>query len=124
MAIKDCVREDGAAAATWVERLSTFQRAEGEFSLLRAVPHTGRKHQIRIHLQHMGHPIVGDKLYGLDESLYLAFVQRRLTEEQQQQLIVAWQALHAEELQFQWCGRSRTFHACPEPWFEAFLACH
>lgn len=36
----------------------------GEFSLLRAHPHTGRSHQIRIHAKALGHPIVGDALYG------------------------------------------------------------
>lgn len=35
-----------------------------EFSVVEAFPHTGRMHQIRIHLAHLGHPIVGDELYG------------------------------------------------------------
>ncbi|KXZ50305.1 hypothetical protein GPECTOR_17g944 [Gonium pectorale] len=34
-------------------------------SLLVCAPHSGRTHQIRVHLQHMGHPIVGDDIYGL-----------------------------------------------------------
>jgi RluA family pseudouridine synthase len=41
------------------------------FSLLTLKPLTGRTHQIRIHCEHIGHPIVGDKLYGLSETDYL-----------------------------------------------------
>ena len=35
-----------------------------KYSLLRVEPYTGRQHQIRVHLSHIGYPIVGDKLYG------------------------------------------------------------
>src|SRR5439155_1198872 len=83
---------------------SRISRAEGDFSLLRVRPFTGRKHQIRIHLSHIGHPIVGDKLYGLDEGMYLDFVKGRLTHEQRKKLILPHQALHAEEVEFQWRG--------------------
>ncbi len=36
----------------------------GPYQLLEALLHTGRTHQIRVHLSHMGHPILGDKKYG------------------------------------------------------------
>src|SRR3954465_7121508 len=82
VAIKDAVRPDGARAETEFIVLNRFVRDARNFSLLGLHLLTGRKHQIRIHLAHMGHPIVGDKLYGGDEQIYLSFVQYRLTEAQ------------------------------------------
>lgn len=121
VAIKDCVRPDGAASQTAYKVLKRFAREEGNFSLLEVELLTGRKHQIRIHLAHIGHPIVGDKIYGGDESLYLALVESRLTEEQRQRLIFHCQALHAGEVRFQWRGEERVYRATPEQWFLEFL---
>jgi 23S rRNA pseudouridine1911/1915/1917 synthase len=126
VAIKDCVRPDGAAAQTryWKERVFTrsVSGAEREFTLLRVVPATGRKHQIRIHLDHIGHPIVGDKLYGGDEDLYLALVEDRLTPEQRQRLILPFHALHGSQLKFAWKGSKRRFGSEPEQWFANFAS--
>jgi 23S rRNA pseudouridine1911/1915/1917 synthase len=128
VAVKDCVRADGSAARTeyWVEqrfsRPSTLNSQHSPpFSLLRILPHTGRKHQIRIHLAHVGHAIVGDKIYGGDEDLYLALVQNRLTEAQRTKLIFENHALHARAVRFNWRDEPIEFSCEPEPWFSAFV---
>jgi len=113
VAIKDCVRPDGAPASTEFIVWARFQRAEGSFSALSLRPRTGRKHQIRIHLAHLGHPIVGDKLYGGDEDRYLALVERRLTEAQRRALILPCHALHASGVGFYWRGRAWEFWCDP-----------
>ena len=58
------VSGSGKQAQTRVGLSRTF----GIYSLLQCTPLTGRTHQIRVHLQHVGHPIVGDDRYGDDEA--------------------------------------------------------
>ena len=62
------VRDDGMPAVTDYETL-----AAGEaFSLVRLRLHTGRTHQIRVHMAHLGHPLLGDFLYGQEGLLGMA----------------------------------------------------
>jgi len=80
-------------------------------SLLRLQAHTGRLHQLRVHLAHIGHPVIGDKIYGPDPNLYLKFIAEGWTEEHQRVLGLSRHALHAHELRFPWDGEELTFTA-------------
>src|SRR6266478_1396358 len=71
---------------------------EEKFAVIRAIPRTGRTHQIRVHLSAIGHPIVGDKIYGPDEQLYLRFVDAGWTPELEQRLLLPRHALHSAKL--------------------------
>ncbi len=74
------------------------ERRFEDFTLVRLKLHTGRHHQLRVHLSALGHPIVGDKLYGLDENFFLMYFDGNLSPEAREKLILPRQALHAQKL--------------------------
>ena len=76
--IERCVREDGDYAETVFEVAERFN----DYTLVKCVLKTGRTHQIRVHAKHIGHPIIGDTLYGASSSL------------------ISRQALHASKVKF------------------------
>lgn len=78
---------------------------------VKVIPHTGRKHQIRAHAQWLGHPIVGDKLYGPDPTIYLRFAETGWTDEMEKVLGFPRQALHAAEWSLQARGLDLNFSA-------------
>jgi 23S rRNA pseudouridine1911/1915/1917 synthase len=85
--------------------------AANPISLLRLQAHTGRLHQLRVHLAHIGHPVIGDKIYGPDPNLYLKFIAEGWTEEHQRVLGLPRHALHAHTLSFAWNSEQLTFVA-------------
>lgn len=103
MAVVDLERHAGKAARTSFELLENAPAG----CLVRASLHTGRTHQIRVHLAHIGHPLVGDVLYGGAPSA-----------------VLSRQALHAERLAFKHplTGETLAFSAAPPADFVAGLA--
>ncbi len=105
--IKSAVRPDGQPSVTRFEALS---RAGG-FTLAGVTTETGRKHQIRAHAQWLGHPIVGDKIYGPDDRLYLDFIDGGWTPELEARLLLPRQALHCARIDLGAAGMPFTFVA-------------
>tara|TARA_B100000609_G_scaffold190213_1_gene177903 strand:+ start:44 stop:541 length:498 start_codon:yes stop_codon:yes gene_type:complete len=96
--IKQVVHPDGKYAATDFEVVRRFENAHGYFAVVRARPETGRTHQIRVHLNTLGHPIVGDKIYGPSEDCYLEFIENGWNRRLENLLYLPRHALHASRL--------------------------
>lgn len=86
----------GQPAVTEFERLAV----SGALSLVSGKPRTGRLHQLRAHLAHLGHPVVGDKLYVGAGEAYLKAVRRTLGRADLDALGADRQLLHAWKLSF------------------------
>ena len=89
---KQAVRTTGKEAVSHFKVLQTF----GSYSHIQVTLETGRTHQIRVHMNYLGYPLIGDPLYGR---------RRRFAKNTHQKLreiieIFPRQALHAETLQF------------------------
>ena len=103
MAVVDLARHPGKPAATRLELLANAEQG----CLVRASLRTGRTHQIRVHMAHLGHPLVADALYGGAAAAGLGR-----------------QALHAFRLAFEHpsTGQALSFHAPLPPDLQAALA--
>lgn len=104
------VEDGGLTAVTEVVPLGRGTFRGAPITLVECRPETGRQHQIRVHLTQIGHPLLGDKLYGLPEAKFLAIVEReaegqalppaRALAELEAELGLARHALHAASLAF------------------------
>ncbi|MGE4396031.1 MAG: RluA family pseudouridine synthase [Sulfurimonas sp.] len=98
------VDESGKKSLTYVKPLKYFP--EHHTTLVECSPHTGRQHQIRVHLFHVKHPIVGDPVYGQSEEYVVKYLDRELDRETRVNISGAKRLLlHANELEFEFSGK-------------------
>lgn len=105
--VKSAVCAGGKPAVTRFWPLA----ATAGFTLARVQTETGRKHQIRVHAHWLGFPLVGDKIYGPDDRLYLDFIDKGWNEALAARLLLPRQALHCAEIDLQAVGVVPVFTA-------------
>ncbi len=94
--LRQGVNPAGAAAKT---RFKVLHR-QTEYALVACKPVTGRTHQIRVHLEHLGFPILGDKLYGQPDDVFLEILEKGITDRIREVVRFPRHALHARSIAF------------------------
>jgi len=93
------VHPEGKKSRTFIKPLEYFP--DTDTTLVEASPYTGRQHQIRVHLFHVKHPIVGDPIYGQNENDAVRFLDRETSiEERFANTGASRLLLHAHSLEF------------------------
>ena len=86
---------EGIPNKEYAHSLFTPEKTANGLTLLNCKIFTGRTHQIRATINSLGFPVVGDKIYGLDDSYFFKFINDTLTEDEWNKLILKNQALHS-----------------------------
>lgn len=85
--------------------MTSFKIAENykAFSLLMTRPETGRLHQIRVHLQHLGTPLLVDPIYGGRDAFYLSEIKKKyvVRKGKSERPLISRQTLHASSISFE-----------------------
>lgn len=104
--LKRGVHPDGAPSHTFFRVLKRlYHPRRGPIALIHCIPYTGKTHQIRIHLAHSGHPVVGDKIYGPSEECYLKFIETGWDVGLAERLWLPRHALHSCSLELDYLGQ-------------------
>lgn len=105
--IRQWVVSGGAPSVTSFEPV----RANQNYTYTSVKPKTGRLHQIRVHAAWLGHPVVGDKIYGPDQKLFVEFCEEGFTRNLAKHLPLRRQALHASRIDYHLETGLMTFEA-------------
>jgi 23S rRNA pseudouridine1911/1915/1917 synthase len=94
------VHDKGKQSRTDISPLKYYK--DLDMTLVECKPYTGRQHQIRVHLFHVKHPIVGDPIYGQSENNIIKFLDKKITCKERINYSGASRLLlHANELEFE-----------------------
>ena len=100
--------EEGKESSTLIRPIS-YDQVKNQ-TLVEAIPYTGRQHQIRVHLDSVSHRIVGDPIYGLDESFVDDFLNDKIEKSERIETTGASRLmLHAYYLEFTFLKRTYVF---------------
>lgn len=94
--LRRAVLEGGQYCHTTFKVLKRLER----YSLLECKLHTGRTHQIRVHCEYLGFPLLGDKLYGHPDEVFISYLENGVTEELCQRVKFPRHCLHAAKITF------------------------
>jgi 23S rRNA pseudouridine1911/1915/1917 synthase len=87
-----------------------FYNKKTNQTLIEAIPLTGRQHQIRVHLNSIGHKIIGDPLYGVDEKFSNNFLNNKISEEKRYKEVGNHRLmLQADQLEFEFLNNIYNF---------------
>lgn len=119
---KMCITKSGKSALTHYQVLQYFRH----FSLIDAKIETGRTHQIRVHLESIGHPLAVDPLYGKRKAIFLSEIKQKgyhLGKFQEEKALMERLSLHAWKLKLKHPATEEeiSFEAPPPKDFRAVL---
>lgn len=103
--------DEGKEAETHFELLIE----KNNYVLALAFPITGRQHQIRVHAATHGYPLLGDKLYNGDSSVFMRFKDHNANDEDHAKMQIPRQALHAAALKLPYPDQKQTHFIAPLP---------
>jgi len=103
--IKQMVHDEGKISQSSLKVINRMLIDGKKMTHIEVSPKTGRMHQIRVHCAHVGHSIVGDKIYGLSENIYLQFIDSGISKEMLETLVMERHALHATKMRVKVGGR-------------------
>ena len=103
--------DEGKEAETKFELVLELEN----YVLALAFPLTGRQHQIRVHAATHGYPLLGDKLYNGDSSIFMRFKDHAATEHDHEKMQIPRQALHAVALKLIYSSEEKSHFIAPLP---------
>ncbi len=94
------INKNGKPSTTEYEVIEDF----GIYSLVKFQIHTGRTHQIRVHMKHLGHPIACDEMYGNPQPVLLSSFKKKYKlslHDEEERPLLSRMALHSHQLIFE-----------------------